>query len=266
MRPLKPEDRALFTAGRRALGPRDEDRARMAKALGLKVGVATAAVGATAKGAASVGGTALAKWAFVCAVAATVGTGGVAVYRAQSRGLRTEPTLTAQRNEPHVHAVFPAPAVLGAPSTPVAPLPSPSATDAPARIEATPRRAPSPAARGPRASTVQSSAPPVASASVAPPLPSVAPPSVDVADEARLLREADAALRAGDSARAEAFLDEHARRFPEGVLAEERDAELVLVQCAAGQAERARTSESRFLREHPRSLLAGRVKGSCGGR
>ncbi len=88
--------------------------------------------------------------------------------------------------------------------------------------------------------------------------------SVRVAEEARLLREADAALRAGDTAGATRWLDDHARLFPHGVLAEESDVQRVLVLCAAHQADAARVAASRFLSAYPQSLLAGRVRASCG--
>ena len=88
--------------------------------------------------------------------------------------------------------------------------------------------------------------------------------SVRVAEEAHLLREADAALRGGDTAGATRWLDEHARLFPNGVLAEERDVQRVLVLCASGQPDAARMEASRFLSAYPRSLLAGRVRASCG--
>jgi outer membrane protein assembly factor BamD (BamD/ComL family) len=88
---------------------------------------------------------------------------------------------------------------------------------------------------------------------------------VRVAEEARLLRDADASLRAGDTAGATRWLDEHARLFPHGVLAEERDVQRVFVLCAAGQTDAARAEAGRFLVSYPQSLLAGRVRTSCAG-
>jgi outer membrane protein assembly factor BamD (BamD/ComL family) len=86
---------------------------------------------------------------------------------------------------------------------------------------------------------------------------------VSVVAEAHLLRDAEAALRAGDVGRATALLEEHARVFPHGVLVEERDAERVLVLCAAGQVDTARTEAQRFFEAHPESPLARRVRASC---
>jgi outer membrane protein assembly factor BamD (BamD/ComL family) len=86
-----------------------------------------------------------------------------------------------------------------------------------------------------------------------------------VGEEAQLLREADAALRAGDTAGAARLLDDHARLFPQGVLAEERDFQRVVLLCAAGKADAARGAASRFLSAYPQSVFAGRVRASCGG-
>jgi hypothetical protein len=81
--------------------------------------------------------------------------------------------------------------------------------------------------------------------------------------ETRLLRDADVALRSGDAQRALALLDEHAARFPDGVLQEERAAERVLALCGLGRTSEARADVDRFLRERPRSPLADRVRSSC---
>jgi outer membrane protein assembly factor BamD (BamD/ComL family) len=85
-----------------------------------------------------------------------------------------------------------------------------------------------------------------------------------VGAETKLLREAAAALRAGDAARAQALLDEHASSYPGGVMAEERQAEMVSVLCARGQTARAQDAAAAFLRDHPSSPLAARVRASCG--
>jgi hypothetical protein len=88
-------------------------------------------------------------------------------------------------------------------------------------------------------------------------------PEKNLAEEARLLREAETARRGGDIAAATARLDEHRRRFPRGELATERDAARVLVLCDAGRAADARRLAVRFLRRHPRSPLADRVRSAC---
>jgi outer membrane protein assembly factor BamD (BamD/ComL family) len=84
-----------------------------------------------------------------------------------------------------------------------------------------------------------------------------------VAEEVEVLTRAHTALRGGSPDEALAALDEHARRFPKGALAEERSSERVLALCAAGRKAEAHVEGERFLRLHPRSFFAARVRGSC---
>jgi hypothetical protein len=97
-----------------------------------------------------------------------------------------------------------------------------------------------------------------------PPERHVAVAAVDpgtLAKETALLRQADAALRAGDTARAIALLDQHAARFPQGVLAPERTAERLIVLCQVGGADRGAVAQ--YLAAHPASPLTSRVRGAC---
>jgi hypothetical protein len=96
------------------------------------------------------------------------------------------------------------------------------------------------------------------------PAPEPAGPAT-VSAEAELLRRADAARKAGDASRALDLLDEHRARFPTGILVQEREAERVVVLCALGRTGDAHVAAAAFLRDWPRSPLAGRVRGSCGG-
>jgi hypothetical protein len=82
-------------------------------------------------------------------------------------------------------------------------------------------------------------------------------------EEARLVRDANEAAKSGDTARALAFLDEHASRFPGGVLEPERSAERIFILCAAGRADEARTAKDAFLIRHASGPLAARVRESC---
>lgn len=84
-----------------------------------------------------------------------------------------------------------------------------------------------------------------------------------LAEEMRLLRSAQSALSAGDPETALARLAEHARRFPAGTLAEEREAARILALCRAERRGEARAAAARFLRERPTSPLAPRVRASC---
>lgn len=287
---LKPEDRALFNAAREGLAPTSADRARVAKGLGLRLGRSAGAVSAAANTAAGSvrspapagisSGIVAAKWVTVIAVAVGAGTtGGIALHRAMTvteplapraaQGVQTPPP-GAERASP------------GAPE-PVAMTPgySPSATE---------HRKPADVAPGPAVASLNSfevtharqvltarpserSAAPGPAAIVilpSPPAPSVQAaaetPSIRVAEEARLLRAAEVAFQGGDAQGATRWLDEHARLFPSGVLAEERDVQRVLVLCAEGRTDAARRETSRFLSAYPQSLLAERVRSSCGAR
>jgi hypothetical protein len=89
------------------------------------------------------------------------------------------------------------------------------------------------------------------------------PPTDSLDAENALLGEARRALAQGDPRRALSLLGEHARRFPDGLLAEERAALRVVGLCSAGQADDGRRAAARFLEAHPASALAGRVRQAC---
>ena len=81
-----------------------------------------------------------------------------------------------------------------------------------------------------------------------------------MADEASLLHEGIVALRSGQPARALVLFDDHARLYPHGVLAEEREAERALALAyLLGHTTEARAAIDRFLQAHPNSPLAARL-------
>ena len=82
--------------------------------------------------------------------------------------------------------------------------------------------------------------------------------------ELALIQSATRALHRGAPARALGVLGEHARRFPSGVLAEERRALRVLSLCELGRTSEGVRERDRFLARHPRSPLAERVRAACG--
>jgi hypothetical protein len=246
--------------------------AASAGAIGASVAGAGSALNA---GAGAVVRVALAKWLMV-AVTVVGAAGGVAVVAgggAHPAKVATLPSGADSAARGARPGYTPAPTVAQAPM--VAPrvgvTPAPARDGEPARVTSpvhspeTPRDvAPRVAAHPPLPPTVDSKA--VASSAPVNAPPAVAdpaPPDVSVMDEARLLREADIALQARDFARATLLLDDHARRFPRGVLGEERDAERVLVLCATGQVGAATALAQRFLQEHAESPLAARVRSSC---
>jgi len=83
--------------------------------------------------------------------------------------------------------------------------------------------------------------------------------------EARLLADARHALKNGDGAGALALLDEHARAFPRGWLANERAAERVVVLCSLGRRADAVREATAFLEGRTKGALTRRVEMSCAG-
>jgi hypothetical protein len=256
---LGPEDRALFRAAKTTFEPTPSDRERMDRALGVGAAVGLAATttetasAAVGSGAVPVLGNAVA-WAVGVAVSALAVATVIVVVRSDRAG-------DASAGGPHLAAV-PVPTAVSAPAsppaTPVVVPPPVLATRAPAAAPPSPEV---PHAAAGHHSVVETSAPAAHAAAAS----SVeqASPSVSVVEEARLLREAEAALRRGEIDTASTLLDTHARTFPHGVLVEEREAERVLVLCA-GSRDGARPAAERFVHEHPDSPLAGRVRDACG--
>jgi hypothetical protein len=77
----------------------------------------------------------------------------------------------------------------------------------------------------------------------------------DLAAERRLLEEARAALARGDGRSALAAADRHARTFPAGQLAEERESVRVRALVASGRLDEARARAERFRRRYPQSIF-----------
>jgi hypothetical protein len=85
----------------------------------------------------------------------------------------------------------------------------------------------------------------------------------DLEAEMQLIAQADAELRQGRYPGALHALTEHARRFPRGVLREERAALRVLTLCGQDPGPRAQRERERFLAGAPASVLAARVQTAC---
>jgi hypothetical protein len=86
----------------------------------------------------------------------------------------------------------------------------------------------------------------------------------DLAAERALLDVARTALGRGDGANALAACDDHARKFPRGALAEEREAIAVQALVLEHHGEDARTRAERFRKTHPRSILLPAVLAAAG--
>jgi hypothetical protein len=85
------------------------------------------------------------------------------------------------------------------------------------------------------------------------------PTPKDDDEELRLVGAAQRALPR-DPALALALAREHARRFPDGALAQERDAVTVSALWETGRHDEARDRARRFLEGHPRSTYVGRMR------
>jgi len=126
---------------------------------------------------------------------------------------------------------------------------------------------------GPRDSRAPSAAPVEAPATqLTSPAVREAPPTVreeassepsSLLEETRLLGEAQQALRRGTPRATLRWLDEHAARFPQGTLTQQREAARVFALCDLGRATQARDVQARFLRRWPSSPLSERVKNAC---
>lgn len=86
-----------------------------------------------------------------------------------------------------------------------------------------------------------------------------------LAEETRLVRAAQVALRTHDAAEAGRRIDEHARRFPRGVLREERMTLRVLVLCETGDVAQAKRLRAELDRSFPGTSHAARLEASCAG-
>jgi len=71
------------------------------------------------------------------------------------------------------------------------------------------------------------------------------------------------ALRSGDAGRALTLASEHARRFPRGTLAEEREGVRAVAQCQLAAPSARSTLLETFARRYPSSPYAARVKAAC---
>lgn len=171
-------------------------------------------------------------------------------------------SLRSTQRAPVVASVAPTPArVVTGNETPAPSGAAETVKVAPAQAHATPGLASS-------ESPARASAP--KRASVEPPAGERSAPALSVGSsfsaEASVLQDAQRALSQGNTAVALERLVEHARRFPSGALAEEREAAFVLALCAAGRVDEARRHRTALERAAPSSPLLPRLERSCAGK
>jgi hypothetical protein len=92
-----------------------------------------------------------------------------------------------------------------------------------------------------------------------------APRSADsLAEEVAMLSQASTELHAGRPAAALTALDEHRRKFPRGVLAQERTSARIQALCALGRMNEALAELARLTRTSPNSPHLARARKACG--
>jgi predicted lipid-binding transport protein (Tim44 family) len=231
MNELNPDTRRLVDLAREARTPDEDDKLRVARRLAVPL-AASAALG-TAVGGAKASTTLLGSLGAKIAAVVALGAVGTAVVGSQPGSEQPSPaaapSATSQKAPPAPEAVEPAPRAPEAPAV----------TDPPSE----PRAAPKPNAAP---SGVHGSK-----------------PTDDLAQEAALLHQAQAAWRAGQSARALELANQHAARFPRSQLANERDVLRVLSLCKLGQVQAAKQVGARLLRTAKGSPWYQSVAGSC---
>lgn len=285
---LSPDARALLARASGGDDPAPSDRARVRAALmatvaggaGLAASTAASTAAASSVSASATGAVTMSLTAKIaCAVilaSAVGGTVAIAPWEPAEPAAAVESRTSTERAPrplgprvadppavaPSLEPAAPSETAL-APAPPIEPAPiATTETGAPrvvVRHAAPVRSAPAPVAADPVVEPIPA-APIVAAPSAVAPV--AAAPSM-LAEEVRLLSSAQRALNEGDPTTALARLAEHGRRFPEGTMAEERDAARALALCRAGRREEAQAAAARFLADRPTSPLAARVRASC---
>lgn len=228
---LRPDARALIRAGKTAFRPQIEDRERVLQSLTrtLGEGAMLAEARRTTPPAGATSPFPHASWVVGGLGALAVGVGVLVATQSGRTPSKIEAPVSST-----LSTVEPAP---------TATIPSVNADDLPVRA-----RVEGPAVL-PRAWAPSSSA---------------RSPSDSLPEEVRLLSKAEQQLSAGHPAEALTTLGEHERRFPGGVLAEERLAARVQSLCALGRVNEARTDLAKLGRAYPGSPHFNRARRLCG--
>ena len=297
MSDMSDEARTLIELARDAHDPGDDDRVRVRAALASRIGVAAglglaAGLGAAAKttattatagvgagagltaGAVGAGAGVLKVIGAALIVSATLGAGAAAVHHARRAPVarvavaeKASPPSPRQKTTAASTAATPGAATAAAPAAlPAAPpqVVEPASDPGPQSTKVDPsdgRPTVSSEAKkllpAPALVPAPKAGPREAAGVRAAPAPRPSGPAV--ADEASLFHDGIVALRSGQPARALVLFDFHARLYPHGVLAEEREAERALALADLGRTTEARAAIDRFLQAHATSPLAARL-------
>lgn len=273
---LGPDEKFLFDALRAADDPTAHDRARVrarviaavaatsvasigaVASVGAGVTVGTSAavgtsanVGLAAKGVA--GASSFFGWKIGVAVALLGIAGSAGIYAAKGALEGPTATTTTATTAPHDGHAASTPPTPATPTTPftngVTASPEPPST--PLEPIAAPSTIPGP------------SAPAAHVASPSHVAPQGSARSDDLEAEVALLGTAQRALARRSPSDALAALDDHARRFPRGALATEREGLRAVAACEAKRADGKALAE-RFVSRHASSPLVARVRSACG--
>jgi len=232
---LSPESEELMQAGREALRMSDADRERVLQALLARVGGGPGTEGADGpSGGLAAAKSTVAKATLVKALAVVVGLGvsGGGLYLA----LRSEPPSPSS-------AVVPSAIPLKEAPPQVAPL----------AIGESPKAAASPV---PQAQIVETKTTKVNR--------QAARDEDSLVQEVAILSRASGELHAGRPAAALAALADHQRKFPAGMLTQERAAARIQALCALGRTQEAKAELAQLERTAPSSPHVGRARKACG--
>ncbi len=229
MSKLSPELRQLVLAGKRASLPTEADSARVLETLRVRLGDA-AVIGA---------GTAAAR-------SASLGLAQVSAISLAGLALLGGFLFVTARN----HRAASSESILA---------PSAAATSASAASAATPG---TPASPAPQANETWAASKPAADRAEARPVASHHTKD-KLAEEVALLSRAEAAIHSGKPTVALEVLNEHERKFRDGLLAEERTAARVQALCALG---RTAEADAQLARLAPKSLHGEQSRQACSSR
>lgn len=235
MSELGPRAREILRSGRELNRPTAADRERNENALRARLSLALLPAECN-----QLSAPARPRWPFVKAFVVGAGLVAGGVFFASRR----PPIVTSP-----APATSPSPAVVSSVPAPSAPAASSAEFAAPETANSTaPRAEPEslPVPVAPERST-----------------PSARPAEDRLAQEVALLARATSSLHAGHPADALKVLDEYQRRFPKGLLTEERRAAKAQALCALGRQSEA---DSELARLAPNSLAAARAKQVCAAR
>lgn len=93
--------------------------------------------------------------------------------------------------------------------------------------------------------------------------PAPAAGKADLDAEIALLAAGKRALGAGDASDALRLAKQHAREFPRGSLADERELLRVEALCGLGKVEKARATADGFLRKKPKAAISAKMRKAC---